>query len=209
MWQFFVKGGVVMIPLALCSLTALTIIIERALFYYRANRWEEREIKLLKVYLGQGKLEEAKAVTNGWDSALGRVAAVIVQFWGQPRERMEKAAEAAGYAELQRFQRGLAVLDTIVTASPLLGLLGTVTGIIRAFGALSVVTQNQAERLSAGIAEALYTTAFGLCIAVPVLFCVNFFYKVVEKQAQKLTFEAEEIMAIMQQSSGESHETSN
>lgn len=198
-----------MIPLGICSLTALTIIIERALFYYRANRWEEREIKLIKVYLGQGKIEEAKALTNGWNSALGRIAAVIVQHWGHSPERMEKAAEAAGYAELERFQRGLGVLDTIVTASPLLGLLGTVTGIIRSFGALSVVAQNQAERMSAGIAEALYTTAFGLAIAIPVLFCVNFFYRLAEKQAQKLTAEAEEIMAIIQQSPGEYHETTN
>lgn len=209
MWQFFVKGGVVMIPLGLCSLTALIIIIERVLFYYRANRWEERELKLIKVYLGQGKIEEAKAVTKEWNSALGRVSDAIIQHWGQNPAQMEKAAEAVGYAELQRFQRGLGVLDTIVTASPLLGLLGTVTGIIRAFSALSVVSDNQAAHLSAGIAEALYTTAFGLSIAIPVLFCVNFFYKLAEKQAQKLTAEAEEIMAIIQQSSGECHETSN
>jgi biopolymer transport protein ExbB len=202
MWQFFIKGGIVMIPLGLCSITALIIIVERLLFYYKANRWDERETKLFKVYLSQGKLTEAKTVTASWDSAFGRVADAILDHLKLSSKSLEAIAESTGYTELKKFERGLSVLDTIVTASPLLGLLGTVTGIIRAFGALAEVSQNQAAHLSSGIAEALYTTAFGLSIAIPTLFCVNFFYKIVERQAQKLTSESQELLGIIERNSG-------
>lgn len=205
MWQFILRGGVVMYPLLACSIIALIIILERLFFYYRANRWEEREIKLFKVYLNQGKLDEAKAVTVHWMSPVGRMAEAALLRCNQARGVMEAAMESTGKTELKKFERGLNLLDSIVTASPLMGLLGTVTGIIKAFSALSVVGGNQAAHLSAGIAEALYTTAFGLAIAIPALFFMNFFYSIVEKQAQRLTNESREILAIIQKNAGERH----
>lgn len=208
MWQFFVKGGWVMIPLGLCSITAVIIIVERLLFYYRAGRRDEREMKLLKVYLSQGKLTEAKAVTVKWNSAFGRIADTMLDHYNSGFKTLEAIAESTGYNELKKFERGLGILDTIVTASPLLGLLGTVTGIIRAFGALAVV-QDQATHLSAGIAEALYTTAFGLSIAIPTLFCVNIFYKIVEGHARKLTTETQEILGIIERNIGGQDAISN
>jgi biopolymer transport protein ExbB len=99
--------------------------------------------------------------------------------------------------ELRGLQRGLNLLDTVVTASPLLGLLGTVTGIIKSFTALAVASPGQAVQLSAGIAEALYNTAFGLSIAIPALFFVNIFYGIAEKRAKELTTSTREILTIL------------
>jgi biopolymer transport protein ExbB len=196
--NFFIKGGVVMIPLLFCSILGLVIIIERLIFYGSVNRGEEQEMNLLKLYVNQGRVNEARSVTAGWRSVLGRMADFALRQPNTDKERLESALQFAGDAEVKRLQRGLGILDTIVTASPLLGLLGTVSGIIRTFNALSTTAGSaQASQLSMGIAEALYTTAFGLSIAIPALFFLNAFYGIAEKEARKLTVIAHELLSLL------------
>ncbi|MGE5583281.1 MAG: MotA/TolQ/ExbB proton channel family protein [Bacillota bacterium] len=197
MWQFFIKGGVVMIPLLFCSILALIIVIERILFYSLHRSVKENELVLLKRYLNQGKYDEAKELVGDWRNSLGGPVVKILNQWTKDQNLVEQTAQNAGEEELKVLQRGLSLLDTIVTASPLLGLLGTVTGIIRSFTALSTVGGNQAVQLSAGIAEALYNTAFGLAIAIPALFFVNIFYGVTERRVRELNCQIQEILAIL------------
>jgi biopolymer transport protein ExbB len=197
MWQFFLKGGIMMIPLAFCSILGLIIVIERILFYSLRNQTPERAFKLLKLNLNHGKLDEAKDLATGWRTPLGRITENVINQWEIDSSLIEETAQNAGEVELRGLQRGLGLLDTVVTASPLLGLLGTVTGIIKSFTAMSVVGGSQAAQLSAGIAEALYNTAFGLAIAIPALFFVNIFYGIAEKRARELTCRGQEILAIL------------
>lgn len=201
MWQLFIQGGIIAIPLAICSIVGLVIVLERILFYSR-NVWrdkDEREFNLLKQFIRQEKINEAKTLNVRWNSALSRIAETAITQWETDRNLIEKAAQNTGEIELQHFQRGLGILDTIVTASPLLGLLGTVTGIIKSFTALSITTGGaQSLQLSAGIAEALYNTAFGLAIAIPALFFVNIFYSIADRTTQGLTFRAQELITILQ-----------
>lgn len=199
MWQFFVKGGLAMYPLAICSVMALIIIIERILFFSRIPK-DDPDYHTLKKLLSQGKLNEAKVLSGRQNSAIGRVMASVIKQWEADKRLLESAVQSAGEMELNQLQRGLNILDTIVTASPLLGLLGTVTGIIKTFLALSA-SNGQAAQLSAGIAEALYTTAFGLSIAIPTLFCVNIFYGIAEKRALDLNSKCRETMTILQEGS--------
>lgn len=200
MWHFFIKGGIVMVPLTLCSITGLVIIIERLLFYSRGFEPDQREFNILKQFLGQGRITEAKQLTSRWNCPLGRIISASIKQKESNPSLIENAAQSAGELELKQLQRGLNILDTIVTASPLLGLLGTVTGIIRSFLALSVSGGTQATQLSAGIAEALYTTAFGLAIAIPALFFVNAFYGIVEHRARELTCKSQAILTILKES---------
>lgn len=200
--KFFLDGGPIMFPLLLCSVAALIIILERIFFYLICSKCEKREIRTLRTALSRGNFEEIRNPSANWESSLAKVVAVMLRNFGDV-EMMDAAAEAAGNEEVKRMERGLNVLDTIVTAAPLLGLLGTVTGIIKTFNALSVVGGNQAAHLSAGISEALYTTAFGLGIAIPAMFCLNFFYATVEKRAMRLNSQAQEIMTILKKRTGE------
>lgn len=197
MFQVLLKGGWVMVPLVLCSLTALVIVVERIFYYCLNGRHDEQEFSMLKFYLTQGKLGEAKAAVTKWDSPLGRMTETGLRQLEKDPDSAEQAMENIGTAEVKKMQRGLGVLDTIVTASPLLGLLGTVTGIIRAFSALSLTGGTQSAQLGAGIAEALYATAFGLLIAIPSLFIVNLFYGIVDKRAQELTCNGQEVLALL------------
>ncbi|HBF37507.1 MAG TPA: hypothetical protein DDW50_09330 [Firmicutes bacterium] len=197
MWQFFTKGGIIMIPLAFCSILGLIIVVERILYYSLHNQTSERAFKQLKHHLTQGKLDEAKYLASGWRTPLGRIIESVIKQWQTDSSLIDQTAQSVGEQELRSLQRGLGLLDTVVTASPLLGLLGTVTGIIKSFSALAVVSGGQATQLSAGVAEALYNTAFGLAIAIPALFFVNIFYGIAEKKARELTFNTEEIIAIL------------
>jgi biopolymer transport protein ExbB len=196
MLDFFTKGGIVMIPLLFCSVIGVVIIIERLIFFSCLSNSEEEETRLLKAYVSNGKLDEARAMAANWSSPVGRMANAALKQYALDPTRLEEAIQFAGERETQRLQRGLGLLGTILTASPLLGLLGTVTGIIRSFTALSTAG-TQATQLSLGIAEALYTTAFGLAIAIPVLFFLNWFYSLAERQAQKLTHSSQEILSIL------------
>jgi biopolymer transport protein ExbB len=197
MWQFFLKGGIMMIPLAFCSILGSIIVIERILFYSLRNKTPERAFNLLKLNLNHAKLDEAKDLAAAWRTPLGRIIERVINQWQTDDSLIEETAQNAGETELRGLQRGLGLLDTVVTASPLLGLLGTVTGIIKSFTAMSAIGGNQASQLSAGIAEALYNTAFGLAIAIPALFFVNIFYGIAEKRARELTCRGQEILAIL------------
>ena len=139
-------------------------------------------------------------MTVQWNSAAGRIASKAITYWEGHGKNLDSVVQSAGEEELNQLQRGLSILDTIVTASPLLGLLGTVIGIIKTFVALSI-TSGQSAQLSAGIAEALYNTAFGLSIAIPVLFFVNIFYAIAEKRASDLNSNCREIMTMLEEGS--------
>lgn len=199
MWDFFIKGGVMMIPLGFCSFAAVIIVIERLLFFYFTNKDESEGKEGIIHFLSQGKLDDVKSIILRLNSGSARITAAAIEQTAKDKNLLEIAVQSAGAAEVKRLERGLGMLDTIVTASPLLGLLGTVTGIIRSFTALSVGGGVQATQLSLGIAEALYTTAFGLAIAIPSLFFLNFFYKIAEQRAEQLTSTCQEILTILNQ----------
>lgn len=183
----FVKGGIVMYPLLLCSLTALAVIIERAVFFFRVSR-EEREFSRwsgnLHRRLGEGDRDGALALLKAQGGGhMSRVLAAGLCASGQEGARREM--QAAGELERKKIFAGLPILDTIVTAAPLLGLLGTVTGILHTFNVLGgQPAVGNMQAVGRGIAEALITTAGGLIIAVPSLIALNYFaYRAESTQA--------------------------
>ena len=168
--QMLVKGGPVMIPLVLCSVVALAVVIERLGFWWRHGDVgpAERALELAE----RGKLDEALEVARRSGTATARViAAGLAERQAPPAAAMEAAAQT----EMGRLRSYLPVLDTIITLSPLLGLLGTVTGMIAAFGILSTSGMNQPNAITGGVAEALIATAAGLAIAIATLVPYNYF----------------------------------
>jgi biopolymer transport protein ExbB len=168
--QTLAKGGPVMIPLLACSVVALAVVVERIGFWWRHGGEEaaERALELAE----RGKLDEALEVARGAREAGARVvAAGLAERQAPPAAAMEAAAQA----EMKRLRSYLPVLDTIITLSPLLGLLGTVTGMIAAFGILSTTGMNQPTAITGGVAEALIATAAGLAIAIVTLVPYNYF----------------------------------
>ena len=179
MLDYFLKGGPVMYPLLLCSLISLTIIIERIIFWVREEKNRDRELlnKLMSL-IENGRFEEAKKITGKTRDFVIRVmvcGAVHREF--SLRDAMQMSADE----EIARMRRYLPVLDTMITLSPLLGILGTVTGIIYSFNMMGTVGVEHPQIITVGIAQALITTAFGLTIAILSLMPYNYFVSKIEK----------------------------
>lgn len=184
MWAIFQKGGPIMYPLLLCSIIAFTVVVERTWFWWRESRRLDRSRAEEVVSLaGNGDLEEAVRATRDAEDAVGRVLlSGLVHRDTGPARAMEQAA--AG--EVRRMRRLMVVLDTMITVAPLLGILGTVTGIIYSFDMLGNATVGSPREVVSGIAQALVTTAAGLTIAVCCLFPYNYFQHRSEQMAATL-----------------------
>jgi biopolymer transport protein ExbB len=164
------RGGPVMIPLAACSILALGVVIDRAWTWWRLGRSRDPEIVLARA--AQGEWTEAWKLGEVSRSPVARVLAAGIQH-RNPAPTL--AMESAARHEIARLKRFLPVLDTIVTLSPLLGLLGTVTGMIAAFGIMGQSGMSSPHAITGGVAEALIATAVGLGIAITALVPLNFF----------------------------------
>lgn len=169
-WELTWKGGIVMIPIAIASLVAIAFAIERALVL-RAARVAPPE--LLSTILGQlpGSPERALESAARSDSPLGRVAAAGLEAWPRGGGEVERRLVEAGLRETTLLRGRLKVLAFVVGVSPMLGLLGTIFGMITAFRtvAASPDALGRTELLAGGIYEALVTTAAGLLVAIPVM----------------------------------------
>ena len=167
-------GGPVMVPLAACSLLSVAVIIERALFYRRIASDPQRLMRQVEDALARGNVSGALAICERTSGPLAAVLAAGLGAWWQGRDPT-KAMEEHAMAELPYINRRLVVLDTVVTLAPLLGLLGTITGMIRSFHIVSRVGMSHPTGITAGVAEALIATATGLVIAIYSLVAYNYF----------------------------------
>ena len=181
MIDVFLKGGPIMYPLLICSIIALTVIIERMIFWivedHRRNQALVNDVLSLAE---RGDWETVRtSIGDSKDFALRILVAGILH----KEFSMAKAMETAATDEIDRMRQHLPILDTIITVSPLLGIFGTVIGIILSFEILGSAGIEEPQAVTAGIAQALITTASGLGIAILSLFPYNYFNSRVEKAA--------------------------
>jgi biopolymer transport protein ExbB len=171
--EFIVKGGPIMWPIVVVSVVAICIIVER-LFWWTHTALKRRPKVLESVYeaLEKGQLEAAiQASANATDP----VVRMVHHGLNHPHTSMEGALEVASGQELRGAGRFLGAMDTIVTLGPLLGLLGTVTGIMGSFTSIGSA-ELAVEKVTGGIGEALIATAAGLVIAIVTLIPMNYFH---------------------------------
>lgn len=177
-------GGVLMWPILLCSVVTFTFALERFVMLRRGRVIPTRFLKPFMADLDSGQLTRESAVErcreNGSPVALVILSAV--RRWGRPMSEIEQAINEGGEREVLSLRRNLRALHGSANLSTLLGLLGTVIGMILAFNQVAVASgQPRAEMLSTGIAQALLTTAFGLAVAIPSLFLHAYFSGRVER----------------------------
>ncbi len=184
MLDFFYRGGPVMYPLLFCSLLSLTLIIERLLFWTREEG--NRDRKLLTRFMElieKNDLARAKEMTKDTHDFVIRVLVCGVVH----REfSLKDALQMSADEEIGRMRKYLPILDTMITLAPLLGILGTVIGIIRSFNMLGAIGVENPGMITAGIGQALITTAFGLIIAIFALIPFNYFQSRVDTAAREM-----------------------
>jgi biopolymer transport protein ExbB len=178
MIEIFVKGGPVMYPLLACSVIALTVIIERLLFWIREDM--RRNQPLVDEVLELCRQGEWETVRDKVSGSRDYVIRILVTGILHREFSMVKAMESAGAEKVKEMRRYMAVLDTMITVAPLLGIFGTVIGIIASFDLLGASGIEHPQAVTAGIAQALITTATGLGIAILSVFPYNYFNSRVE-----------------------------
>ncbi|MFA5310878.1 MAG: MotA/TolQ/ExbB proton channel family protein [Candidatus Omnitrophota bacterium] len=177
MFSFIVKGGLVMVPIILGSIIGLAIVIER-FWVFRGMKLNTFDfIQSVFRNIKEGKIKEALSVCDRFiHHPLGVIFKIGIERRNLPLERLEKVLEQAGNNQIQKLEKYLGALVTIVGIEPLLGFLGTITGLIRAFMSWEQAGANvTVSVLAAGIYEAMLTTAAGLIVAIPLYLCYNYF----------------------------------
>jgi biopolymer transport protein ExbB len=171
MIKIFLNGGPVMWPLLICSIVTVATALERLFFIIRERA--RRKPQLVEKILEHVEHHDLDGAIKIGNDNRDFVARVLTFALAHRAKSFSSAVLRAANLELKKFNRGLAVLDTIVTLAPLLGLLGTVTGMIHAFGLLGAQQLDAPEAITGGIAQALIATAFGLSIAITALIPLN------------------------------------
>jgi biopolymer transport protein ExbB len=184
MWEFFVNGGPVMWPLLVCSLVSLTVVVDRAIYWAVLNR--RNNPALLNEIMGLCESGDWEAVRLKTAGTRDHVVKIIITGILHRDFSMTKAMESAAADQLKRMRRFMGVLDTMITVAPLLGIFGTVTGIIQSFEALGISGVERPVEVTAGIAQALITTAAGLGIAILSVIPYNFFDSLCEQAALRI-----------------------
>ncbi|MBW2339658.1 MAG: MotA/TolQ/ExbB proton channel family protein [Deltaproteobacteria bacterium] len=184
MIDVFLKGGPIMYPLLICSIIALTVIIERMIFWIVEDH--RRDQALVNDVLSLAERGDWETVRTSIGDSKDFAVRILVAGILHKEFSMAKAMETAATDEIDRMRRHLPILDTIITISPLLGIFGTVIGIILSFEILGSAGIEEPQAVTAGIAQALITTASGLGIAILSLFPYNYFNSRVEKAAASI-----------------------
>lgn len=179
---FFQKGGIVMWPLLIFSLVALTFIVERGIALRRAKiNVNEFLSKIRKALLVNRDVRAAVKVCEEYKGPVASVVKAALLKYGHPKEEIEKGIESAALFESGRLERGLMVLSTTANVAPMLGFLGTVAGMIQSFDTLASQGLTNPGAVAAGISVALITTAAGLTIAIPAQLGYNYFMSRINK----------------------------
>lgn len=174
MIELLQKGGVIMGIILLLSLVAAVIIIERLVFFRKIRVDEEKMISRLKVALEKHHFEEAAAICDNNPSPITNLMKVGIDHRDYSESEIKESIMNAANLEIPRLERFLPALGTAAHIAPLLGLLGTVTGNIQAFGVLGQFAGGGDPRaLASGIAEALLTTAAGIVVSIPAIIFYN------------------------------------
>jgi biopolymer transport protein ExbB len=169
MLEIFLKGGPLMYPILLCSVLALAIFFERLWSFFRMTRGNGNLVAEVEDLVRKQRIDEAIIVCQRVGTPLARIVLGALRSNGRSREQIKTIVDEIGGRESAVFERYLGLLGTIATLTPLLGLLGTVLGMIRAFTVIATQGMGTPATLGGGISEALITTAAGLSVAIPTI----------------------------------------
>ncbi|HPA63042.1 MAG TPA: MotA/TolQ/ExbB proton channel family protein [Spirochaetota bacterium] len=188
----FIPAWVTFLPIAVCSVILLAVVIERLIFFRIAQSTLASDLDKFFAALSTGGREKALGVAVQSGSIIVKSLSVFFQIpdGHDPAVYFQFVAEKTQ----RKIERYIAVVSTIATISPMFGLLGTITGMMKSFGALSKSGASSQELLAAGIAEALLTTAFGLIVAIPALIFHNYLISKSSALVKELEINANRLM---------------
>ncbi|HNV22274.1 MAG TPA: MotA/TolQ/ExbB proton channel family protein [Candidatus Hydrogenedentes bacterium] len=203
-FNVIMKGGILMIPIGLCSIVALAIIIERFFSLRRASIDTREFMDTMRQVLRQNRIQDAVEICDEVDAPMARIMRAGILKYNRTKEDIREAIEDAGHLEIPRLERYLSAMATCANIAPLLGLLGTVAGMIKAFAQIQALEgQVSPSDLAEGIGNALVTTAAGLTVAIPTLVAYNYFVTRVENMILEMEISSSELIELLTRHRGE------
>jgi len=201
MWEFIVKGGPIMGLIILCSVMAFAVFLERMWYLRGAKIDTNKFMRSISNNVKNNKVMEALDKCNATKGPIARIVKAAIMKYDRPRQDIKESIEDAGIHEVPLLERNLGVLATIAHITPLLGLLGTVVGMLKAFQvieekAMSLVPVSPGD-LAGGIWEALITTVAGLSIAIPTYVAYNYLTSRVDNFVLDMEKSATELVNIL------------
>ncbi|GMV95375.1 MAG: MotA/TolQ/ExbB proton channel family protein [Candidatus Hydrogenedentes bacterium] len=204
MLNIFWEGGVLMFPIMAVSIIAVAITIERFWTLRRATIDTREFMDAMRTVLRQNRVQEAIAICDETDAPVARIMKAGILKHNRSKEDIREAIEDAGHLEIPRLERYMSALATCANIAPLLGLLGTVQGMIKAFAQIQHKQgQVNPSDLAEGIGNALITTAAGLTVAIPTLVVYNYFVTRVENMILEMEISSSELVELLTKNRGE------
>ena len=198
LWDMTVQGGWIMLILAVFSVIALYIFIERFVTINKAAKKDDAFMETIRLYMKDGKLADAKVICQKKSTPLSRMIEKGISRVGKPLSDIQTAIENVGNLEVSNLEKGVALLAMISGAGPMLGFLGTVIGMIRAFYDMSMAGNNiDIELLSTGIYQAMVTTVGGLIVGIIAFIFYNILVSQIDKVVNLLESKSIEFMDLL------------
>ena len=191
------RGGPVMYPLFLCAILAVAVMIERFIRINRAAHDNEELMERVRTALNAGKIDEALALCDESPGPVPQLIASGIRSRDLDSDAIERTMEELALRETPLLYKRLGVLDTVITIAPLLGLLGTVTGMIRSFHVVGTAGLNAPTAITGGVAEALIATATGLAIAIVTLVGYNYLTEKVKEIIAEMEIRGTQLLNIL------------
>ncbi len=198
LWDLTLKGGWIMIPLALLAIVSIYIFFERTIAISGASHENKDFMQNIKTYIHNGQIDEARKLCQSTNTPSSRMIEKGISRIGRPMNDVLVAVENVGNIEISKLEKGFSWLATTAAGAPMLGFLGTVTGMVQAFMALAGAGSSaNVTVLSQGIYEALVTTVAGLIVGIIAMFAYNFLSSRVNKVMNKLESSTMEFMDLL------------
>jgi len=198
LYDLLALGGPMAIPLLIASITSLAVIIEKLIFFYRHKDNGFRLIKRIEMLVDDDDIMGALNELKGKKGPNAKLLSAALAHYSEDPDRVREVMQAVGEDEIKKMEKHLAILDVIAMISPLLGLLGTVIGIISSFNILGTAAGAAAPaQISSGIAAALISTALGLIIAIPTAIFYSYFANKVERRAHEMNLSMVDIIDVV------------
>ncbi|ACL69931.1 MotA/TolQ/ExbB proton channel family protein [Halothermothrix orenii] len=196
--NFISLGGPMTIPLIIASIFGVAVILEKLIFFARYRDNSFRLIKKIELLVEEGDILTALNELKGERGPNAKLLSTALAHHSEEPGRIKEVLQAVGEDEIKKMEKHLPILDVIATVSPLLGLLGTVMGIISSFNIMGAAAgAANPHQISAGIAEALISTALGLIIAIPTAVFYSYFANKVENKAHEMNLSMIDILEVV------------
>lgn len=198
LWDLAVKGGWIMLILGVLSLITIYVFVDRFIAIKNASKIDNKFMENIREYILEGKIDNAQALCKAQNTPLARMIEKGINRIGRPLNDINAAVENVGKLEIANLEKTLAILATVAGAAPMLGFLGTVTGMIRAFYNMANAGNNiDITLLSSGIYEAMVTTVGGLIVGIIAYICYNYLVVRIENLVYHLERSTTEFMDVL------------